>query len=264
MDKSLQLEKKIRPKIQEWLEKRDAEFALCIKEFCQGNRASLNQVRIYLKELGIKVFAGDGKELNTELLENLEYGIFDLIGKFASTPYGPALLIAIQENLLDHLTEIFANTKRRWNFKNYKITESYEELDPNNCLIPASGGDPYFNDEVIDSDVPVSSKNQARLVLDELVLYAKDRFRGEKIRKIAINWLENPERDKDFGWFASLVNTSPNSVKVNLTRIKKALTQRYIVKKVDNKLILVRSRSTGRPKRRRADGYRAAVSGIGN
>jgi hypothetical protein len=239
MDRSPQLEEKIRPKVEGWLAGRGAEFTLCIKEFCQGNRNALTRVRESVIELGILVFAGGGKDLNQELAESLEFGIFDLIGKFSSTPGGERLLTAIKANIADYLTEIFADTKRRWNFKYYKVTESLEDIDPENCLIPYPEEQ---EDEEYQTICARDAQRQARTVLDELVLFVKNRFRGEKIRKIAVNWLENPEKSKDFDWFASLADTSSNSIKVNLTRIRQAVVNNYHLKKSNDRLVLVRSR----------------------
>ncbi|OQX92820.1 MAG: hypothetical protein B6D58_00890 [candidate division Zixibacteria bacterium 4484_95] len=242
MEKTLPLEDKIRSRIHSWLEQQGDSFVICIKEFCQGNRASLTSLRTFLKELGAKVFAADGKKLDDGLLEDLEYGIFNLIGRFTSTPGGPELLKAIQKNIDSELTKIFAEVKRRWNFNNYKVAESFEELDPGNCVIPAifkSAGDEYCGQEYSREN----TQHQARIILDELVLFAKREFRGEKKRKIAINWLENPEKRKDFCWFASLIDSSTGSVKVTLTRIRQSFAKKFEIKHKGKKLILIRSQS---------------------
>jgi len=123
--------------IQQWFDTRGDVFILSVKEFCQGNRASLAQVMAMVEELSARVFKREGKVVNIELLEDLEYGIFDLIGKFTSTP-GDELLKAIQENIVEHLTELFAKTKKQWNLNHYKITTSFDELDPCHSLIPDS------------------------------------------------------------------------------------------------------------------------------
>lgn len=240
MEKTLPLEDKIKSKIHSWLDEQGDSFVICIKEFCQGNRASLISLRTFLKELGVRVFATDGEMLDNGLFEDLEYGIFNLIGRFTSTPGGPELLKAIQENIDDELTEIFAEVKRRWNFNNYKVTESFEELDPGNCVIPAlmSGTeDEYYDPEYTRKN----ARHQARMILDELVLYTKKEFHGEKKRKIAINWLENPEKRKDFCWLGSLIGSSTGSVKVTLTRIKQSFAKKYKIKHEGKKLILIRS-----------------------
>lgn len=242
MDKTLPLEDKIRPRIHDWLDEQGNSFVICIKEFCQGNRASLDPLRTFLKELGARVFAGEGEMLDNGLLEDLEYGIFNLIGRFISTPGGPKLLEAIQENIDDELTGIFAEVKRRWNFNNYKVTESLEDLDPGNSVIPAPVNDPedYCNDP---ERAGKFARRQARMILDELVLFAKEEFRGEKKRRIAVNWLENPEKCKDFYWLASLIGSSAGSVKVTLTRIKQSFARNFDLKHEGKKLVLIRPRS---------------------
>ncbi len=227
MSRSPRLENKIRLDIQHWLDSQGADFICCIKEFCQGNRASLSQVMTMVEQLGSLVFVGGREALCNDLLERLEYGIFDLIGKFNSTAGGDALTDAIQSNLADYLTEIFFEAKKQWNLNHYKITASYEELDPNNCTISASdqlAGEP----EVLDFETDTKkSKRQARLFLDELVSFTKTKLRGEKNRRIAVNWLEHPEKHRDYGWLASLTNSSTGSIKVTLTRLKQTLAQNY-------------------------------------
>ncbi len=241
MSKTPRLEDKIRPEIQQWFDTRGNAFILCVKEFCQGNRASLTQLLAMVEELSARVFKGEGKSLDKELLENLEYGIFDLIGKFTSTPGGDALLESIRDNIVEHLTELFAETKKQWNLNHYKITASFDELVPCCGLIPASRTvcDDRYNSRSIQASE--SAQHQAKDILDELVLFARDSFRGEKKRKIAVNWLENPDKIKDFCWLSSLVGTSAGSTKVILTRIKHSFTKVYDLKTVSNRLILVRS-----------------------
>jgi len=227
MSRSPRLENKIRLDIQLWLDTQGADFIGCIKEFCQGNRASLTQVVKMVEQLGTLVFVGEGEALSDDLLERLEYGIFDLIGKFSSTPGGEALTEAIGNNLADYLTEIFFEAKKQWNLNHYKISASYEELDPNNCMIPATDRSADEHD-VLDFEIdPKKSKRQAKLFLDELVLFTKTKLRGEKNRKIAVNWLENPEKHRDYGWLATLTNSSTGSIKVTLTRLKQTLAENY-------------------------------------
>ncbi|MBD3168940.1 MAG: hypothetical protein GF307_05615 [candidate division Zixibacteria bacterium] len=241
MDKSMQLEERILPVIQTWLSEHGSGFVVRIKDFCLGNRASLADVRTGLKELGIVVFAGESGKLDEDLLEGLEYGIFDLIGKFSSFPGEPALKKAIKEKLAVYLTDIFADVKRKWNFATYKETESYEAIDPENCLIPAS--EPEDGEEFRPDSEEI--RKEAVQVLSELTDFARKKFRGDKIRRIAVSWLENPEKEKDFGWLAALVDTTPNSVKVNLTRIRQALNKNYRLRKNGDRLVLMRTGSTG-------------------
>jgi len=241
MSKTPRLEDKIGPEIQQWFDTRGNAFILCVKEFCQGNRASLTHVLAMIEELSARVFKGEGESVDKELLENLEYGIFDLIGKFTSTPGGDALLESIRDNIVEHLTELFAEIKKQWNLNHYKITASFDELAPCYSLIPASRTvcDDRYNSRSI--QVSESAQHQAKDILDELVLFARDSFRGEKKRKIAVNWLENPDKIKDFCWLSSLVGTSSGSTKVILTRIKHSFTKVYDLKTVSNRLVLVRS-----------------------
>ena len=138
MCKAPRLEDKIRMEIRHWFNNNDSSFIFVIKEFCQGNRRSLSQVMTMVEELATKVFAGEGRVINKELLEDLEYGIFDIIGQFSSTPGGDGLEEAIRKNIVNNLTVVFAETKKQWNLNNYKITASFEELDPNYDLIPAN------------------------------------------------------------------------------------------------------------------------------
>jgi len=240
MSRSPRLENKIRSDIQRWLDTQGTDFICCIKEFCQGNRASLTQVMTMVEQLGNLVFVGEGVALNNDLLERLEYGIFDLIGKFSSTPGGEPLTEAITNNLSDYLTKIFSEAKKQWNLNHYKITASYEELDPNNCTIPAPN-QVADEPEVLDFEIDKNkSRRQAKLFLDELVLFTKTKLRGEKNRKIAVNWLEHPEKHKDYGWLASLTNSSTGSIKVTLTRLKQTLAQNYNLRHVGDDLTLNR------------------------
>ena len=244
MARNPRLEHKIRLDIQQWLNSQGTDFVSCIKEFCQGNRASLTRVMAMVHELGTIVFVGEGEALNNDLLEKLEYGVFDLIGKFNSTPGGEALDRAIRKNIVGYLTEIFAEAKKQWNLNHYKITASFEELDPNNSMIPAADQSAPEDDEIMRyCPGQYGSKRQARAFLDELVLFAKAKLRGEKNRKIAVNWLENPEKQRDFCWLASLTDSSTGSIKVTLTRLKQTLARNYDLKYVDNRLILDRSKS---------------------
>jgi hypothetical protein len=238
MSRSPRLENKIRLDIQLWLDTQGADFSLSIKEFCQGNRASLTQVMNMVKQLGKLVFVSEGEALSDDLLERLEYGIFDLIGKFSSTPGGEALTKAIDDNLGDYLTEIFSEAKKEWNLNHYKITASYEELDPNNCMIPALDQSVDERDVLDFAIDPKKSRRQAKLFLDELVVFTKTKLRGEKNRKIAINWLENPDKHRDYGWLATLTNSSTGSIKVTLTRLKQTLAENYNLRHVGDSLTL--------------------------
>ncbi len=241
MSKTSRLETKIRAEIQSWFDTRGSDFVFTIKEFCQGNRASLTSIMEMVRELGDAVFMGDGKTLNEDLLGNLEYGIFNLIGKFTSTPGGDALLEAIQENVIEYLTEIFTEVKQQWNLTQYKITFSFEEIDPLCSLISAPELDTQNIQHAGSELYEKYNQRQARDILDELVLFAKDKFHGEKKRKIAVNWLENPEKIKDFNWLSSLAGTSDGSVKVILTRIKHSVSKTYGLKTISDKLVLVKS-----------------------
>jgi hypothetical protein len=236
MSENPRLRERIRLDIQLWLNSRGNDFILDIKEFCQGNRAALTRVLRSVEELGIAVFIGENGGIDQDLLEKLEYGIFDLIGKFSSTPGGLALENSIKKQLLSHLTDIFAEAKRQWNLEQYKITASYEELDPNNCLIPASSSE-GFESEPSTNSRKVAKQN-ARLFIDELIVFAKGKLRGEKNVKIAVNWLENPEKLRDYGWLAALTNSSTGTIKVTLTRLKHTLCRNYRLKYVGDELEL--------------------------
>ena len=245
MSKSLRLEDKIRLEIQLWYDARGDDFIVGIKEFCQGNRTSLSNIMAMVKELSARVFVKEGSALNKELLESLEYGVFDLIGRFSSTPGEPKLLQAIQDNIVQHLTDIFTETKKLWNLNTYKITESYEELDPSNDLIPAPEIAAESDSSLDPEQVRLNARHRARGILDELVLFAKSNFRGEIKRKIAVNWLENPEKIRDFNWLSTLVGSSTGSTKVILTRIKHSFTKAYNLKRADSKLVLVHPEEKG-------------------
>lgn len=241
MCKAPRLEDKIRMEIQHWFNNNGSSFIFVIKEFCQGNRRSLNQVMTMVEELATKVFAGEGRVLNKELLESLEYGIFDIIGQFSSTPGGDALEEAIRKSIVNNLTVVFTETKKQWNLNNYKITASFEELDPNYDLIPANE---TISETEADCDgdyLKKCARYQAKEILDELIVFAKNSFRGEMKRKIAVNWLENPDKRKDFRWLASVAGTSTGSAKVILTRIKQSFVKKHRLKKESNKLVLLRS-----------------------
>ena len=241
MSKTSRLETRIRAEIQSWFDTRGSDFVFTVKEFCQGNRVALSSILEMIRELGGAVFMGDGKTLNEDLLEDLEYGIFNLIGKFTSTPGGDVLLEAIQENVIEHLTEIFTEVKQQWNLNQYKITSSFEEIDPLCSLIPAPEPDSRNIQHASSELYEKNNQHQARDILDELVLFAKDKFHGEKKRKIAVNWLENPEKIRDFNWLSSLAGTSSGAAKVILTRIKHSVTKTYGLKTVSDKLVLVKS-----------------------
>ncbi len=228
------LEHKIQSKIEEWIDIQGNEFILCIKEFCQGNRYALCRISEYVEELGTSVFAGQSEKLNSELLEELEYAMFDLIGEYSSTPGGDELILAVRGNIVDQLTIVFAEAKRRWNLQNYKITESIEELDPQNNVIPDEALEVYTEERLS----PKESKQQAREVLDELLAFVQGKFRGDKKRVIAVNWLENPELQRDFKALATLVNSSTGSVKVTLTRIKQTIAQSFTLNRSGNRLVL--------------------------
>ena len=231
------LESKIQRKIKIWFVDHGDEFIICIKEFCQGNRTSLTLLMKMLEDLGSDVFA-DGKSLDIELLEDLEYRIFELIGLFSDISGGRQLLDSINKNIIPRLTVIFAEAKRLWNLHNYKITRSIEVLDPDNSLIAE-----IENAASEDTAVPIPDevREQARNAIDRLVLFAKRKFRGEKNRKIAVSWLENPEKASDIRWLASLAESSEGSTKVTLTRIKKSLAKYHNLRRENNRLILSKS-----------------------
>ena len=93
------LESKIQKKIKIWFTDHGDDFVICIKEFCQGNRTSLSPLMKMLEDLGSDVFA-DGKCLNNDLLEDLEYRIFGLIGLFSDTSGGQPLFDSIKKDII--------------------------------------------------------------------------------------------------------------------------------------------------------------------
>lgn len=232
------LESRIQRKIKIWFVDHGDEFIICIKEFCQGNRTSLTLLMKMLEDLGSEVFA-DGKSLDIELLEDLEYRIFELIGLFSDISGGRPLLDSINKNIIPRLTVIFAEAKRRWNLNNYKIARSVDVLDPDNSFI-AEIENAAPEDEIA-VPIPDEVREQARNAIDRLVLFAKRKFRGEKNRKIAVSWLENPEKASDIRWLASLTESSEGSTKVTLTRIKKSLAKYHDLRRENNRLILSNS-----------------------
>jgi len=223
---------RVRSEIQTWFEGSGEELVIYLAEFCQGNRAALSKVMAMVKELAAAVFAPHRESLSASLLEDLEYRVFDLIGEFSSTPGQSQLKEAIKAEIVDCLTVIFVSAKQKWNLDTYKLAESFEEIDPFYSLIP--------NPENIassQSDLK-KSRRQARMLLDELVTFTKHRLRGSKNRVIAVSWLENPRRQKDFGWLASLSDSTTGSVKVTLTRFKQFLARNYDLRNIDDELVL--------------------------
>jgi hypothetical protein len=242
MEESGKIEEKYAPAIRSWLEDKGDDFILCIREFCQGNRAALTDIRSFLKALGSFVFANGGDSLNEELLEDLEYRIFDLIGKFSSTPGGPELLAAIRQNSAAYMIEIFAEAKRQWNLNHYKIARSYEELDPEQCLIASDKFESEVSDELLQKEFPAHIGREARNVIDELVAFSAKKFHGDKTRKVAVNWLKNPERSGDIGWFAALSDSSTGCTKVMLSRIKHSISRNYRLQRSGDDFILTRTK----------------------
>lgn len=236
------LEGKIRGKIRFWFNNNGEEFIIYTKEFCQGNRSSLRPLMDLLRDLATNVFARDGINLNDDLLEDLEYGIFDLIGRYTSTPGGDKLLESLQHTIIQNVTDIFANTKRRWNLNNFKITESIEELDPFNDLIES----PSKETEVLNERPCESVELQARKALETMAVFARKKFRGDKNKKIAVNILENPDRMKDFPWMAELADSSIGSVKVTLTRIKQTLARNFYFKRLGGELHITQIRGSAK------------------
>lgn len=230
------LEGKIKEKIESWFTDYGEEFIICTKEFCQGNRSSLRPLMSHLRELASYVFTGDGNDLREDLLEDLEYGIFDLIGRYASSAGGEKLLESIQDTIISNIIDIFADTKRRWNLNNFKITESIEELDPFNGLLESRKDNSADTKEKPSEQIEV----QAKKALEVMAVFARKKFRGDKNRKIAVNMLENPDRLKDFPWMAELANTSIGSVKVTLTRIKQTLARNFDLKRLDGEMTISR------------------------
>jgi len=234
--KDQRLKNRIRLDIQRWLDGGGAGFIVSLKEFCLGNRAALSDVLGYVEQMGIAVFAPDGRYIDKDLLEKLEYSIFDLIGKFSSYSGGQVLDDAIKANILNYLIDTFVEAKKQWNLEQYKITSSYEELDPDNCLFTAMDEEDY---EINDAEYNKQYvKRDAQLLLNELAFFAKTKLRGAKNRQIATNWLENPDKIRDFGWLASQTNSSAGTIKVTLTRLKHTLCNNYQLKYTDNKLVL--------------------------
>jgi hypothetical protein len=241
MEECGKLEEKYGPAIRYWLAQDGEGFILCIRDFCQGNRAALTNVRSYLRILALRIFAGKGSFLNEDLIEDLEYRMFDLIGKFSSVTGSEELLAAIRENLDTYLTEIFAESKRQWNLNYYKISASYEEIDPGQCLIAAAvEKTEKYSDKI---EKTYSGQDGARDVIDELVTFSKKRFHGDKTRKVAVNWLENPEKIGDVEWFASLAQASSGCTRVMLTRIKKSLSRNYRLRRVGDDFVLTRTKA---------------------
>jgi hypothetical protein len=173
-----------------------------------------------------------------DLLEDLEYGIFDLIGRYTSSAGGEKLLESIQDTIISNITNIFADTKRRWNLNNFKITESLDELDPANELMESRPENPPDTNE----NIPEKIELQAKKALEVMTVFARKKFRGDKNRKIALNMLENPDRLKDFPWMAERAETSIGSVKVTLTRIKQTLARNFDFKRFDGEMTISRIR----------------------
>ncbi|MCP4632766.1 MAG: hypothetical protein GY855_07550 [candidate division Zixibacteria bacterium] len=246
MKKSPRLEANILPKVQDWLTERGSEFIISIKEFCQGNRAALCQVREYIKALGIEVFANERQKVDAELLDKLEYGMFDLIGKFSSTSGGNALTEAIRENIAEYITEIFAESKRRWDFEKYKLAVSFNEESFNRLEDMQFDSEHEIVETIEFEKRALSPQLQAKVIIDELLYFCEKRFWGNKTINVARIWFNNPKKYKDHYWIAYLVDSNPNSVKVIISRIKKALRKQFDVKKVQDKLI-IRYKSAANP-----------------
>jgi hypothetical protein len=241
MEECGRLEEKYGPAIRSWLTQEGEGFILCIRDFCQGNRASLSNVRSYLRALALRIFAGSGSYLNEELIEDLEYRMFDLIGKYSSVSGNEELLAAIRSNLDVYLTEIFTEAKRQWNLNYYKMSASFEEIDPGQCLIAAAVE--KTENHTNKNEMTFSGRDSARNVIDELVTFSKKRFHGDKTRKVAVNWLENPEKSGDVDWFASLAQASSGCTRVMLTRIKKSINRNYRLRRVGDNFVLTRTKS---------------------
>ena len=234
------LEGKLKDRIEHWFKLSGNEFIILTKEFCQGNRSALRPLMDNLKDLANDVFARDGITLNDELLEDLEYGIFGLIGLYSSTPGEEELLGAIKKTIIKNIVDIFVDTKRRWNLNYFKITESIDELDPFNDLIENPEKEESDPEEVYREPVEA----QAKKALETMVLFARKKFRGDKNRKIAVKILEHPERSRDFPWLAELAGTSVGSVKVTLTRIKQTLADNFDFKRIDGELYITQVRNS--------------------
>jgi hypothetical protein len=233
------LEGKIKNKVDSWFAGYGENFIICTKEFCQGNRSALRPLMELLRDLAGHVFANDGNSLNTELLEDLEYGIFELIGRYNSTPGSEELSKSIEATVVDYVTEIFVDTKRRWNLNNFKITQSIEELDPFNGLIEAR----THGQTRIVEESSESIEEQARKALQTMMDFARRKFHGQKNRKIAVKMLENPDRFRDVTWMAELADTSVGSAKVTLTRIKQTLARNFDISRLDGELRLTEIRN---------------------
>lgn len=236
------LEGKIRKKIERWFELKGDNFIICTKEFCQGNRSSLRPLMEHLRELATYVFTCDGSILNDELLEDLEYGIFELIGRYTDTTGGEQLLKSIRKTIIRNVIDIFADTKRRWNLNNFKITESIDRIDPFNVLIESKQKERSAPDELYPEPLEI----QARKALDTMTVFARKKFRGDKNKKIAVKILENPDRYRDFPWIAELTGTSVGSVKVTLTRIKQTLARNFSFKRMDGVLQITQIRDSAK------------------
>jgi hypothetical protein len=232
------LEGKIKKKIERWFINYGDDFIICTKEFCQGNRSSLRPLMNHLRDLAAHVFTGDGNDLRDDLLEDLEYGIFELIGQYSSIAGGEELSESIRDTIISNITDIFADTKRRWNLNNFKITESIDVLDPTNGLLE----DRPRRSAVTNENVPEKTEAEAKKALEVMAVFARKKFRGDKNRKIAVNMLENPDRLRDFPWMAELANTSIGSVKVTLTRIKQTLARNFDIKRLDGEMTISRIR----------------------
>jgi len=239
MRKNDRLAEKIKVKLEIWFSDHTDEFIPCMREFCQGNRAALTPLMKMVHDLGSAVFA-DGGVLNPDLLDRMEYGVFDLIGYFSSEAGSESLDDAIEVGIVDRLSIIFADVKRHWNLQYYKITESVDVLDPDSSLIAEKSISIAFDDSLEEGPQKGQIQKQARDIIDRLVIFAKEKFKGEKNRKIAVNWLENPERAGDIGWLASLAESSVGSTKVTLTRIRQSLARHHELKRDDDGLTLDR------------------------
>ena len=232
MGNNPRLKEKIKSKIENWFIDRGENFIVCTREFCQGNRSALRPLMELLKDLAGFVFANDGNSLNDELLEDLEYGIFELIGRYSSTPGEEELSTSIRTTIIDYVTEIFVSTKRRWNLNNFKITESIEDLDPFNSLIEAR----IVDQQKTEGKANVKPDDQARMALQAMIEFARRKFHGKKNKKIALKILESPDKFKDIPWMAEFAGTSAGSVKVTLTRIKQTLARNFDISRLDGEL----------------------------
>ena len=230
------LEGKLKNRIEHWFKSDGDNFIILTKEFCQGNRAYLRPLMDSLRELAEDVFARDGINLNEDLLEDLEYGIFDLIGRYSSTPGDEELQKAIKKTIIHNITDIFVDTKRRWNLNYFKITESIEELDPRDDLIESPRKE-YDAVETVYSE-PLDS--QAKKALETMMIFARKKFRGDKNKRIAIKILESPDRVRDFPWLAEFAGTSVGTVKVTLTRIKQTLADNFDFKRMGSEFYITR------------------------